>query len=76
MSKVLLDTDILSDILKGKNAVVVKRAAEYLASLDGARLLTSRRLFLQNLLTPPPAPASPPPDRHPPRSRRRGRSGF
>ena len=32
MSKVLLDTDILSDILKGKNAVVVKRAAEYLAA--------------------------------------------
>jgi tRNA(fMet)-specific endonuclease VapC len=31
MSKVLLDTDILSEILKGKNATVMKRAAEYLA---------------------------------------------
>jgi tRNA(fMet)-specific endonuclease VapC len=31
MSKVLLDTDILSEILKGKNAIVMKRAAEYLA---------------------------------------------
>lgn len=32
MTKVLLDTDILSEILKGKNAVVAKRAAEYLAA--------------------------------------------
>lgn len=31
MSKVLLDTDILSEILKGKNPIVLKRAAEYLA---------------------------------------------
>jgi tRNA(fMet)-specific endonuclease VapC len=31
MSKVLLDTDILSEILKGKNAIVMRRAAEYLA---------------------------------------------
>jgi len=31
MNKVLLDTDILSDILKGKNPIVMKRAAEYLA---------------------------------------------
>src|SRR3954468_8795799 len=31
MSKVLLDTDILSEILKEKNAPVMKRAAEYLA---------------------------------------------
>src|SRR5258706_5981045 len=32
MSKVILDTDILSEILKGKNSSVMKRAAEYLAS--------------------------------------------
>lgn len=32
MGKVLLDTDILSEILKGKNAAVMKRAAEYLAA--------------------------------------------
>lgn len=31
MSKVLLDTDILSEILKGKSAVVTARAATYLA---------------------------------------------
>jgi tRNA(fMet)-specific endonuclease VapC len=31
VSKVVLDTDILSEILKGKNARVLKRAAEYLA---------------------------------------------
>jgi predicted nucleic acid-binding protein len=31
MSKVLLDTDILSEILKGKSAVVTARAGKYLA---------------------------------------------
>lgn len=31
MSKVLLDTDILSEILKGKSAVVTARAGTYLA---------------------------------------------
>ena len=31
MSKVLLDTDILSEILKGKSAVVTARAGAYLA---------------------------------------------
>jgi len=31
MSKVLLDTDILSEILKGKSAVVTARARTYLA---------------------------------------------
>jgi len=32
MTKVLLDTDILSEILKGKNAVVAARASDYLAA--------------------------------------------
>ena len=32
MSKVLLDTDILSEILKGRNRTVMRRAAEYLAA--------------------------------------------
>lgn len=31
MTKVLLDTDILSEILKGKSAVVTARAGKYLA---------------------------------------------
>ncbi len=31
MSKRLLDTDILSEIIKGKNAAVAKRAESYLA---------------------------------------------
>lgn len=31
MAKVLLDTDILSEILKGKNAAVAARASAYLA---------------------------------------------
>src|SRR5258706_11402444 len=32
MNKVVLDTDILSEILKGKNAPIMKRAADYLAA--------------------------------------------
>ena len=35
MSKVLLDTDILSEILKGKSAVVTAKARTYLAQQGG-----------------------------------------
>jgi len=38
MSKVLLDTDILSEILKGKSAVVTAKAEEYLTR--GAALIS------------------------------------
>jgi predicted nucleic acid-binding protein len=34
MSRVLLDTDIFSEILKGKNETVKKHAAQYLAAED------------------------------------------
>jgi tRNA(fMet)-specific endonuclease VapC len=39
MSRRLLDTDILSEIIKGKNAAVAARAATYLA--EQARFTTS-----------------------------------